>query len=404
MVTRTGLVHTHDSHLDLAIKRPQKVKRALPTSVRRKVVNKYGEKMWDGDVGSDHLYQPGAGVLKPRDSNSGQYAAGSQKNFLKMKSGKPMSQRASRLAQVQNEKARKGQFRTEKTQQKEEKQPRRGRRGGNKQQTRNPYPRATNEPIVAVHNSSEGCTAELDSMYKQTLSNQKKRDQENVGNSEDSLDEYERLKKVSAQNKLLIKFYKNKGKGRRQGRNSTAPGGSHQYEQPDVSNHDMRGGLASAGNALDCANGNSNGNGNYNMPSLQNNGFGQVPHMQPGRISSHSFATGSHQNTGNVITERSSVRLHAPAGGHTSINLFDGSGGNGNGANSPIGTNNDRGNRGYNYDSSGSNDFVHGSRPSVSSNSYANGMHQNTGNILTDKSSTKRLAPPGGYSQMNDFF
>jgi SPIRAL1-like protein len=45
--------------------------------------------------------------------------------------------------------------------------------------------------------------------------------------------------------------------------------------------------------------------------------------------------------------------------------------------------------------------MVFGNRPGVSSNSYANGHHQNLGNAITDRSSTRRLAPPGGASQIS---
>lgn len=62
------------------------------------------------------MYQAGAGVLKPRASDDGSYRAGSQKNFLKRRSGKPMSERASRLAQMQHgEGYSRGQFLSAKT-------------------------------------------------------------------------------------------------------------------------------------------------------------------------------------------------------------------------------------------------------------------------------------------------
>jgi len=63
--------------------------------------------------GSDDFYKPGAGVLAPR--GNGEYRAGSQKNFLKRRSGKPMSERASRLAQMQHgEGYSRGQYLTDK--------------------------------------------------------------------------------------------------------------------------------------------------------------------------------------------------------------------------------------------------------------------------------------------------
>jgi hypothetical protein len=69
-------------------------KRALPDCLRK------NKKDRSKDDGPD-LYKPGAGVLAPREATDGVYAAGSQKHFLKRRSGKPMSERASRLAQMQ---------------------------------------------------------------------------------------------------------------------------------------------------------------------------------------------------------------------------------------------------------------------------------------------------------------
>jgi len=85
--------------------------------------------------------------------------------------------------------------------------------------------------------------------------------------------------------------------------------------------------------------------------------------------SSNRFATGSNQNCGNVITERSSTGLHAPPGGKSSICL---------GMTGP-----------------------EASDPKVvSSNRYATGSNQNCGNVLTDRSSTGLHAPPGGKSNI----
>ena len=38
-------------------------------------------------------------------------------------------------------------------------------------------------------------------------------------------------------------------------------------------------------------------------------------------ISSNAYANGSNQNCGNVMTGRSSTRIHAPPGGHTQWSL-----------------------------------------------------------------------------------
>ena len=49
----------------------------------------------------------------------------------------------------------------------------------------------------------------------------------------------------------------------------------------------------------------------------------------------------------------------------------------------------------------GGNDFSHGALPShISSNAYANGASQNTGNVITGRSSTRVVAPPGGRSSI----
>ena len=45
--------------------------------------------------------------------------------------------------------------------------------------------------------------------------------------------------------------------------------------------------------------------------------------------------------------------------------------------------------------------FSHGSRAQVSSNSYANGASQNTGNVMTGRSSTRVSNPPGTGRQSN---
>lgn len=38
---------------------------------------------------------------------------------------------------------------------------------------------------------------------------------------------------------------------------------------------------------------------------------------------------------------------------------------------------------------------------SGSSNAYANGSHQNSGNVLTDRSTTRVHAPPGGEDHIS---
>jgi hypothetical protein len=73
-------------------------------------------------------------------------------------------------------------------------------------------------------------------------------------------------------------------------------------------------------------------NGNYEAPpnsnyqsSTRSNIFrdNEVPlyGSRSNKLSSNTFANGSNQNCGNVITERSSTRLHAPPGGLSSLSL-----------------------------------------------------------------------------------
>jgi protein SPIRAL1 and related proteins len=87
------------------------------------------------------------------------------------------------------------------------------------------------------------------------------------------------------------------------------------------------------------------------------------------QFSSNSFANGANQNCGNVISNRSSTRLHAPPGGRSTAGslIFGG------GAPAPA--------------------------QGVSSNRFANGSNQNCGNFMTGRSSTRLHAPPGGSSQ-----
>jgi hypothetical protein len=86
------------------------------------------------------------------------------------------------------------------------------------------------------------------------------------------------------------------------------------------------------------------------------------------RVSSNSFANSSNQNCGNVLTERPSTRLHQAPGGNSSIQF-------GEGENAPP--------------------------ISVSSNKFASGTNQNSGNAITDKPSTKVCQAPGGSSSFS---
>ncbi|KAF0685014.1 Aste57867_23043 [Aphanomyces stellatus] len=97
--------------------------------------------------------------------------------------------------------------------------------------------------------------------------------------------------------------------------------------------------------------------------AAERNRRGQQGHQsmaEPEQVSSNRFASGASQNSGNVITDRSTTRVAAPPGGQSSMG--------------------------------GSTD------QRVSSNRYASGSSQNTGNVITDRSTTRIHAPPGGAS------
>ena len=100
----TGLVCGHGSDLDMRIPRAKCPKSALPDSVRRSMgLKPRADRKRDQRLGKANLPtahdNAGAGVLKPRESKDGKYAAGCQKNFLRRGSGQAMSSRASKLAQ-----------------------------------------------------------------------------------------------------------------------------------------------------------------------------------------------------------------------------------------------------------------------------------------------------------------
>jgi hypothetical protein len=104
--TSGGLMCSHGSQLDCAIPRPPAVRRALPDCIRKKIKGSKREPAAADNQGPERLantdvvYQAGAGSVVPRGDADGEYRAGSQRNFLKRGTGKPMSERASRLAQM----------------------------------------------------------------------------------------------------------------------------------------------------------------------------------------------------------------------------------------------------------------------------------------------------------------
>lgn len=112
------------------------------------------------------------------------------------------------------------------------------------------------------------------------------------------------------------------------------------------------------------------------------------------RESSNSYASGHNQNTGNVMTGVPTTRVSRPPGGHSQFSLAWDTGpavGRGRGEGAPI------------PQGGGCSQApdAFGQRLRVSSNSYANGADQNSGNVLSDTPTTRVLRPPGGGSSLN---
>eukprot|EP00750_Incisomonas_marina_P001538 INCI11311.1.p1 GENE.INCI11311.1~~INCI11311.1.p1 ORF type:complete len:395 (+),score=66.34 INCI11311.1:381-1565(+) len=168
-------------------------------------------------------------------------------------------------------------------------------------------------------------------------------------------------------------------------------------------------------------------------PTAGNDAFGARS-----RVSGNSYANGSSQNTGNVITDRSSTRVAQQPGGNSSFSLGWGSSEpqarqstgrrqvpqpqqqspfgysqqpqqqqqptmqshGGYGSPAPYGNS---GPGGGGRSGGGGSGVAFGANPDRmrgSSNAFANGASQNTGNYISDRSSTRIHAPPGGRSSL----
>ena len=90
-ISKSGLQCRHGSELDTKIPRPKMPKTALPPELRRKMGLKPRKTDQDND---DTIWRAGSGVLAKTGS-------GRDGTYLKRRSGEPMSQRASALAQRQ---------------------------------------------------------------------------------------------------------------------------------------------------------------------------------------------------------------------------------------------------------------------------------------------------------------
>ncbi|OLP89096.1 hypothetical protein AK812_SmicGene29463 [Symbiodinium microadriaticum] len=126
------------------------------------------------------------------------------------------------------------------------------------------------------------------------------------------------------------------------------------------------------------------------------------------RVTSNSYANGANQNCGNVISDIPSTRVAAPPGGKSSICLGWDDRPVARAAGRPMeeasrvqahrppaGEAVRRDHR------SVPEDQAYGTRPRESSNSYASGNSQNTGNVLTGVPTTRVMRPPGGASEMS---
>merc|ERR1739848_361970 len=87
------------------------------------------------------------------------------------------------------------------------------------------------------------------------------------------------------------------------------------------------------------------------------------------KVSSNQFANGTNQNSGNILTDKPSTRLHHAPGGASSICL-------------------------------GSEGTSIAHIEKVSSNQFANGANQNSGNIITGRPSTRLHHALGGASSI----
>lgn len=113
------------------------------------------------------------------------------------------------------------------------------------------------------------------------------------------------------------------------------------------------------------------------------------------KVSSNAFANGSRQNCGNVITDRSTTRLHAPPGGKSSVSLT---------WESPPAQPPQQHKLPLapaKNDEPGLQENQLVQPRELSSNAFANGANQNVGNFITDRSTTRLHAPPGGQSSIS---
>ncbi|ETO67052.1 hypothetical protein F442_15813 [Phytophthora nicotianae P10297] len=119
------------------------------------------------------------------------------------------------------------------------------------------------------------------------------------------------------------------------------------------------------------------------------------------------------QNVNNFLRDKPSTRLHAPPGGGSSVGSLIYGGGDGS---SPFAGHERQSNRRKVESPELSNPYAKDTRSTInqpaaqqaqpaaragaSSNQYACGANQNSGNVLTDRRITRIHAPPGGVSSI----
>jgi len=166
--------------------------------------------------------------------------------------------------------------------------------------------------------------------------------------------------------------------------------------------------------------------GKSSMASILSGGAGaDEEEAKTAPVSSNAFASGSNMNAGNFISERSTTRLHAAPGGQSSMaDLL--SGGAGAGQAEPVSSNKFASGSNMNAGNfisersttrlhaapggkSSMADLLSGGSSSssaepVSSNKFASGANMNAGNFISERSTTRLHAPPGGRSEMAGVF
>ena len=125
--------------------------------------------------------------------------------------------------------------------------------------------------------------------------------------------------------------------------------------------------------------------------------------------SANAYANGGNQNCGNVMTGRSTTRLHAPPGGKSNFSIgmqgapSDVTGKIGSMGNRPAPRQQQQQAKPVQQQQipqqqqqqqAVGQPKAHG----TSANRYANGANQNCGNVLTDRPTSRVLKPPGGGS------